>query len=140
MEKNTKVVIIIAILAVAAGAWYYSSVVSKESISYDYEWSKYSYYKDSEGIHYPSSGNVFAYVHITEINTGNKDVLALPNCFTFVDSDGKQYEWTTGSTDRTTLYKGETAHILSIYEIPSSVSSGYVMCNMMWVDAKLVDL
>ena len=38
------------------------------------------------------------------------------------------------------LSKGETAHILTIYEVPSSVTRGAVVCNMYWVDAKLVEL
>ncbi len=140
MQKNTKIIIVVAILAFAAGAWYYSSVNKTASISYDYEWETYSYYIDDEGMHYAPSGSVYAYAYITEVSTGNKEVLALPTCFTFVDSDGVKYECFGGHTDCKRLYPGESADIMAIYEIPSSVKSGHVEWNMFWIEAKLVNL
>ena len=140
MEKNTKILVLVAILAFAAGGWYVYSLSDDASISYDYVWERHSYFKDSDGnTHYASSGNVYAYAYITEINTGHKEVLALPNCYTFV-AEGVEYEWTTDTTDFTRIRQGETAHILTIYEIPSSVTKGSVVWNMYWIDAQLVDL
>ena len=52
-------------------------------------------------IHYASSGNVYVYAYITEINTGYRSVNALPNCYNFITPDGQEYEWTTGTTDIT---------------------------------------
>ncbi len=141
MQKTTKIILIVAILAFAAGGWYVYNIYSHESISYDYRYEMRSYYRDVDNnIHYASSGNVFVYAYITEINTGYKAVNALPNCYSFISSDGITYEWTTGNTDSMKLNRGETAHIISIYEVPSSVKYGAVVCNMYWVDSKLVEL
>ncbi len=141
MQKTTKIILVVVILAFAAGGWYAYTIYNDESISYDYRYEMRSYYKDADGIiHYPSSGNIYVYAYITEINTGHKTVLALPNSYNFVTPDGKEYEWTSGVTDQMHLRKGETAHIVSIYEVPSTVTRGAVICNMTWVDAKLVEL
>ena len=141
MQKNTKIIIIVAILAFAAGGWYVYDIYNDASISYDYQYEMRSYYKDVDGnIHHPSSGNVYVYVYITQINTGHKTVLALPNCYNFITPDGQEYEWTTCVTEQTHLKKGETTHILSIYEVPSTVTRGAVVFNMIGVDAKLVEI
>ena len=123
------IILIVALL----GGWYL--LHEDLSVDYSYTLGTVPYYTDGSGVHYPSQGCVFVNAYITETSTGDGTVLALPNCYSLETESGGRYDWKTGTTDRSQLRHGETAHIVTTYEVPSASERMRVVWNMSTVRA-----
>ncbi len=141
-SSRTNVVIIIVSVLVIAGAGIGIIILlttPDAEIAYEYDLYRETSYLDADGRHYPSSGNVFIWAEIHQINVGEENVLALPNCYSLRDQDGKIYSWVTGWTDDEQLSPNSSTDIITIFEVPKSFQKGIIMWNMDSVKATCIN-